>query len=397
MKKVIVSCLLVLFGLLKANTANVLPGNSATDTVQVSLLTCSPGAEIYNLFGHTAIRYQNKKQLVDVVFNYGMFNFRKPHFVFRFTLGQTDYELGVEDYQSFLDNYAKQGRSIEEQVLNLTPTEKQRLTDLLMQNYLPENRVYRYNFFYDNCSTRPRDKIEQSIDGKVVYPPYQAERSFRDIIHQYTVGHPWARFGIDLCLGAAADKPITQRLMMFCPFYLRDFAKNARIVSREGNRPLVSGFNKLLISQSTDKGHDYCPTPLQCMLLLFIIITGLTIFGLKKKKSMWLVDLILFTAAGLGGCIIAFLMLFSTHPTVSSNFQILVLHPFYLFCLPWILIAERIHRRSFPMIVFSVILTLFIALFALMPQKIDFAIVPLAASLLVRSLSHVILTYKNKR
>ena len=391
MKKVVFILMIALFGMLDIHA------DEPNDSVQISLLTCSPGAEVYNLFGHTAIRYQNKKQLVDVVFNYGMFDFRKPHFVFRFTLGQTDYELGIEDYQEFLANYAQQGRNVEEQVLNLTPEEKNRLSELLMKNYLPENRVYRYNFFYDNCSTRPRDKIEESIFGKVVYPTFNEKLSFRDIIHQYTVSHPWARFSIDLCLGAAADKPITQRLMMFCPFYLRNFVANAKIVSQTGTRPLVSHYNKLLISQSTLHEKGFFPTPLQCALFLFIVVAGLTIYGLRKKKSLWGLDLVLFVAAGLGGCIIAFLMLFSTHPTVSSNFQILVLHPFYLFCLPWVLIAERTHRKSTPMILFTVILTLFIVLFAFIPQKFDFAIVPLALSLLVRSLSHVILTYKNKK
>src|SRR5574344_2545065 len=88
--------------------------NNKADSAKVSLITCSPGTEIYNLFGHTAIRYQNASKNIDVVFNYGMFDFRKPHFVFRFVLGQTDYELGVEDYKEFTENYAFHNRSVEE-------------------------------------------------------------------------------------------------------------------------------------------------------------------------------------------------------------------------------------------------------------------------------------------
>jgi hypothetical protein len=363
---------------------------------KASLITCSPGKEIYNLFGHTAIRFQFKDN-TDVVFNYGLFSFRTPHFILRFTLGKTDYELGIQSYQEFEDNYAFNNRSVEEQVLNLSTEEKIKLYDLLTTNYLPENRVYRYNFFYDNCSTRPRDKIEQSIAGKVIYPPYMEKKSFRDIIHQYTVGHPWDRFGIDLCLGYAADKPISPRLMMFCPFYLRDFVEKAKILNSDGSsRTLISKHNQLVISQSTQK-QGFVPTPFQVMLLLFILSAAVTIYGLKKKKSMWIYDTVLFTVAGLGGCIIAFLMLFSTHPAVGSNLQIFILHPFYLFCLPWILLAERAHRKSKILIVFDIILTLFIVLFAVIPQKMDLAIVPLALSLLVRSLSNVLLTYKEKK
>jgi hypothetical protein len=376
--------------------ATYVQAKDTIDPSQVSLLTCSPGSEIYNLFGHTAIRYQNKTQGIDVVFNYGMFSFRKPHFILRFSLGQTDYELGVEDYSSFVEEYELENRSVEEQVLNLNPTEKKHLYEMLQTNYLPENRTYRYNFFYDNCSTRPRNKIEENVDGRIVYMPYNKKKSYRDIIHEYTIGHPWARFGIDLCLGAKADRPINQRGMMFCPFYLRNFIETATIKSRRGVRPLLIKHNQLVISQSTKK-EAYFPTPFQCSVFLFIIVTAATIYGLKNKRSLWILDLILYAAAGLAGCVLAFLMLFSTHPTVESNFLIFVLHPFYLFCLPWILISERTHRKSKPMIFFCIILTLFIVLWGLIPQKIDLAIVPLALSLLTRSTSHMILTHEKKK
>lgn len=384
---------LLLLALCFACTAQ---GAIEKDSVQVSLITCSPGAEIYNLFGHTAIRYQDTAKGIDVVFNYGMFSFQKPHFIFRFTLGQTDYELGVQAYQDFVDNYIAQGRSVEAQVLNLSPAEKEKLYEALLINYSPVNRVYRYNFFYDNCSTRPRDKIEESILGKVVYPIYNKVKSYRDIVHQYTEGHPWARFGIDLCLGAEADKPITQRQMMFCPFYLRDFMDKAQIVAPAGKRPILTKHEMLVMSQTTKK-DDGTITPLQCALLLFILSVAVSIYGIRKKKSMWIYDSLIFTAAGMAGCIIAFLMLFSTHPTVSSNFLICVLHPFYLFFLPWILFKARAGHRSKTMMAFCVVLTLFLLLYAVIPQKFDFAVVPLALSLWVRTVSHLVLTYQNKK
>jgi hypothetical protein len=411
MKKICFAAMLVLLATistmqgkassLPTDAQNVVGGPSAVtakspaDSVQLSLLTCSPGKEIYNLFGHTAIRYKNTNKNIDVVFNYGMFDFRKPHFVLRFTLGHTDYELGAEEYADFEENYALQGRSISEQVLHLTPAERDRLFELLMINYQPENRTYRYNFFYDNCSTRPRDKIEQSIAGKVVYPPFNERKSYRDIIHQYTVGHPWARFGIDLCLGAAADRPITQREMMFCPFYLRDFVDKAVVVRGTSKSPLVDARNKLLIS-STSAKEGWTITPFQCTLLFFIILVAASIYGLKKKKSLWFLDVVVFAAAGLAGCIIAFLMLFSTHPTVSSNFLIIMLQPFYLFCLPWMILSERMKKRSLPMLIFCVLLTLFIVLYAVIPQKFDFAVVPLALGLWCRTMTHLVLTYKKK-
>lgn len=139
------------------------------DNIKVSLMTCAPGTEIYALFGHTALRYEDKARGEDWVFNYGMFSFNTPHFIYRFVKGETDYELGVTRYPYFEGSYAMRGSSVYQQTLNLTISEKQELRRLLEENYLPENRVYRYNFFYDNCTTRARDVIERCIEGKVVY------------------------------------------------------------------------------------------------------------------------------------------------------------------------------------------------------------------------------------
>ena len=188
----------------------VLPAKATeNDSIRLSLLTCSPGEEIYSLFGHTALRYQYPAQGIDVIFNYGLFSFNTPHFILRFALGETDYQLGVTDYSRFAREYAFSGRNVWQQTLNLDDTEKTKLIQLLQENYRPENRVYRYNFFYDNCSTRPRDKIEESLSGKISYPaePQDGSRTYRDIIHQYCQGHPWSRFGIDLCIGSEAPSP----------------------------------------------------------------------------------------------------------------------------------------------------------------------------------------------
>ena len=159
---------------------------NGNDSIRLSLLTCAPGEEIYSLFGHTAIRYEDPANGIDAVFNYGLFSFNTPNFIFRFSLGETDYQLGATDYAHFAAEYAFDGRSVWQQTLNLSKEEKAELIRLLQENYRPENRVYRYNFFYDNCATRPRDKIEESIIGKVIYPSESQDgsRSFRDIVHQ---------------------------------------------------------------------------------------------------------------------------------------------------------------------------------------------------------------------
>lgn len=136
---------------------------STADSIRISLLTCAPGEEIYSLFGHTAIRYEEPARGIDRVYNYGLFSFNTPNFTLRFALGNADYRLGVEDYRHFAVEYEYFGRSVWQQTLNLTAEEQQQLITLLEENYRPENRIYRYNFFYDNCATRPRDKVEESL------------------------------------------------------------------------------------------------------------------------------------------------------------------------------------------------------------------------------------------
>lgn len=371
----------------------------ATDSIQLSLLTCAPGEEIYSLFGHTAIRYQNYTQNIDAVFNYGMFSFNTPNFILRFTLGETDYQLGVTSYSEFADEYNYYGRSVWQQNINLTQPEKLKLIKLLEDNYRPENRVYRYNFFFDNCATRPKDQIEKAIDGKLEYGRNMDDKntgkSFRDIIHQYTKGHPWDRFGIDLCIGSTADRPITYRQMMFAPFYVKDFFEKAIIISPSGvGRPLVEKETKVVNSPNVVTSQQQGLTPLQSSLLLFIIVTLITIYGIRHNKTFWQVDLILFFVAGITGCILTFLVLFSKHPAVSPNFLLFIFHPIHLLWLPWIIKSGYKKQRSIYMMANCAVLTLFILLWSVIPQRFDLAVLPLALCLLERSASNLIITYK---
>ena len=368
-----------------------------SDSIRISLLTCASGGEIYSLFGHTAIRYENFTRNIDAVFNYGMFNFNAPNFILRFALGETDYQLGATNYEHFVAEYNYLGRDVWQQTLNLTPDEKEHLFNLLQENYRPENREYRYNFFYDNCATRPRDQIEKAIDGSLRYADNMTDNdtgvSFRDLLHKYSEGHPWSRFGMDMCMGSEADKPINRRLMMFVPFYVQEYFNTAQIIDKEGKaRPLVSSETGLTAADHRSGGI----TPMQSALLLFILVTAATIYGIRHQKTLWGLDLILFFCAGIAGCILAFLALFSQHPAVSPNYLLFVFHPLHLFCLPWMINKVRKRQKSRYMVLNSIILTLFILLWAIIPQRFDLAVLPLALCLLVRSASNLILTSKKR-
>lgn len=370
------------------------------DSIRFSLLTCGAGEEIYSLFGHTAIRYENFTRGIDAVFNYGIFSFNTPNFILRFTLGETDYQLGVTSYKQFAYEYTWTGRDVWQQTLNLNAEEKKKLLALLEENYLPQNRIYRYNFFYDNCATRPRDQIERAVQGTLEYADdmtsFQTGISFRDIVHQYTIGHSWARFGIDLCLGRQADKDITRRQMMFAPFYLKDFLAKAQLKNAQGmERPLVSSEDHIIQSPQQTSTEE-APSPLQTAFLLFTIVTIATAYGIYRRKSLWLLDLLLFLAAGVAGCILAFLASFSQHPAVSPNYLLFLFHPLHLLCLPWMIKRVRKKEKSIYMWANIIVLTFFILLWGIIPQEFNLAVLPLALSLWIRSASNLYLTYIRK-
>ena len=378
---------------------SVLSMKAQSDSLQVSLLTCGPGQEVYNLFGHSAIRVKNEATGVDYVFNYGIFSFNTPNFVLRFCLGQTDYQLGVQYYDDFVWNYQMQGRFVHEQVLNLTEQEKLQLVAALEENYLPENRIYRYNYFYDNCATRPRDIVERAINGEVRYTedmdtPQEA-LTYRGLVHEYTAKQPWSRFGIDLLLGSEADKPISRRASMFVPFYLEEYFHTAQKADLQGrNSGLIAEELEITAQDESDWASPTPLTPMRVFLLLFILVAALTAWGIKQGRSLWGLDLLVFAIAGIAGCIIAFMVLFSEHPAVSPNYLLLLLHPLHLIFLYHIVKRVKKLQRSLYLGANMVVILLFLAFWALIPQKFPIEIVPLALILLVRCISNIVLSYR---
>ena len=369
--------------------------SQSTDSIRFSLLTCAPGTEIYSLFGHTAIRYENYTRRIDVVFNYGMFSFNTPNFIFRFVAGETDYQLGITPYSYFEAEYAMRGSSVYQQVLNLTQSEKERLLTILENNYLPENRIYRYNYFYDNCTTRARDKIEECIEGKVVYPDSLSGKSYRSIVHEFTAGSPWDEFGIDLCLGAEADKEINKRQQMFSPFYMKYYASNAYIVDAGGTRrPLILDETKIVDVELEEVQPGFILSPLMCGALFLALCVVMAWGQWKTQRIWWGWDIVLYGLQGLAGCIIAFLFFFSVHPTVGSNWLLILFNPIPLLYLPFMVYKAVKRKKDYYHVGNMVYLTLFITILPFCGQEFNLTVLPLALGLLVTSASHVLVWNK---
>jgi len=305
------------------------------DSVELSLLTCQPHEEIYSLYGHTALRYQNLKNKEDIVFNYGVFNYKKPYFMLRFMFGLTDYELGIAPFDGFCAYYKRWGSMIVEQKLNLTKEEKLKVQQALAENLKPENRTYRYNFFYDNCSTRPRNILENHLAGRIVYEPRKDyEPSFREIIHQYNANHPWMAMGIDLLLGVKADLKTSQREQEFLPDNLLTDFDNARILNPDGSyRQLVKERKAVVVGGAQVIEQDFPLSPTACALVMLVISLVIIALEWKRKACYYWWDALLMLLQGLAGIILT-LMLFSQHPTTSTNLQVLLLNPLPLFFIP---------------------------------------------------------------
>ena len=311
------------------------------DSVEISLLTCQPHDEVYSLYGHTAIRYHDLRPGgFDLAFNYGVFDFKKPHFVARFVFGLTDYELGAYPYKYFLEEYRRFGSMVTEQVLNLTAEEKLILHEALAMNLRPENKIYRYNFFYSNCTTKARDIIENCINGKIEYAGRENYTpSYREMVHSMTRNNPWARFGNDLLLGIKADFKTDLRQQEFLPGNLLYDFDHAQIYSEGTYRPLIKE-RRIAVPAGVQIVQEGFPlTPLSCAAVLLAIGLVIFFFEWRKKRVFIVWDVLLMLAVGAIGIVLT-LMLFSQHPTVSLNLQIILLNPLPLLFL-WPVIRRR--------------------------------------------------------
>jgi hypothetical protein len=362
-----------------------------SENAVISMLTTTPcDNEVYTLYGHTSIRVRDSiapDKKMDIVFNYGMFDASQPFFVYHFAKGDLDYVLGYYNYDTFVTDRQLQNSSVYEQILNLTPQEMQGLWSALNVNARPENRTYRYNYFFDNCATRPANLIEQAVKGTVVYEEKSENKTFRDIINYCTRDNAWLTFGCDLVLGIQTDRVVTFRESFFIPEFLHDAFSSAHIVNPDGTkRPLVSA-EYVLIEKiyDEDTSKTLIMTPLVCSLLLFTAVLFATWLEWRKKKYFRWLDCLLFFVAGIAGCIIFFLCFLSEQPCVYPNISIVWLHPLHwagvvLFAVKKLDKAAYIYH----FINFAALL-LMLAAWIFIRQHLNIAFIPLIAILLLRS------------
>ena len=360
--------------------------------VRVSVLTCSPGEEVYALYGHTALRYCDTSKKIDIVFNYGCFDFSTPNFGWRFVLGETDYMVGVTHASRFFPEYALRGSDVVEQVLDLTDEEAQSLFEVLTLNLEPENRVYRYRYLDNNCTTKVRDKLLELLaaSGDVVYKgDTLSGQTYRDALNFPELQHPWYTFGINVLLGSDVDEALTLESLQFLPLNYMKVLDGLYVVSADGKERKLVRESKVLPAMEKKTAERSNFTPFNASLLLLLATFIVMLCELRKRNTFWGIDVLLMLVQGLSGALLLFLALFSEHPAVEPNWLILLLNPLALILMP--LYVHRIRKHKSMKIawvqVAFVVLFVLTALLGLQvyPTPIYFC----AAALLVRSLFHI--------
>ena len=355
---------------------------SEADT-SVYLLTCGPGTETYSIYGHSALRISVPYDRIEDVYNWGVFDFSTPNFAWKFAKGRLEYMLNKESLQSFLRTYIYEQRFVYYQEINLSSAEKRELLILINDNLKPENRKYRYDFFYDDCSTRIRDLLEKVIGRNLLYPPDETvnDPTFRDVLGKYQGPFPWLQFGIDLIMGSGGDRKTSFRDRMFLPLDMQKEMANLRI-NREGKMiPLLQNPVALLDFEAPSISKNLFTSPVfifTMILIIIIILSGL----MKSGKVNKIFDIIVFSIFSVLSVMMIFFNFFTDHQQMKWNLNILWLNPLIIICLLLIIMNKTkpvLHRILF------YITAGFVLLHPILPQGFNSAVLPLALILLLRS------------
>lgn len=299
------------------------------DSLRVSVITAAPGPEIYELYGHTALRIRGTDAGVpfDSVWNYGAFDFEEPNFVGRFIAGDLNYAVIGYKFEYFLPGYMWDRRSVFEQVIDLTTEQARALRKNLQVNCLPQNCKYRYDYIKDNCSTRVLDRVEKVLGAPLATP--DEKRSFatyRDAMKHYHRHYPWYDLGIDLALGLPVDTLITPRDEAFLPLTLSNRLAEARLPD---GRPVVK--ETVILFQGA---HDATlpPTPwwngpVFCGWILFLLSVVYAVMEWRRGRTFRWGEALFFLLVGIAGCIIAYLVVFSVHQAAKPNLLLVWLNP----------------------------------------------------------------------
>jgi hypothetical protein len=355
-----------------------------TKDSKVSLITIYPGEELYSSFGHSAYWVYDPHSGIDRVYNYGTFNFNQPGFYTKFIRGKLLYELSVSDMQYLIWFYQQENRGIVEQVLNLSEKEKESLFEFLEKNYLPENRAYKYDFFFDNCSSRLRDALKVTCGKDLQFHQIEKEKkSFRQLLDPFLIDKQWQDLGMDTGLGTPSDKIATPYDYMFLPIHLMNAFDSATINHGQKVEKLVKATN-MLYRETPKKDKKEIVTPALCLWLFFLLILIVCWIQWTNKTAVLYLDLILWVFTGLLGFLIVFLWFGTDHKVTANNWNLIWAMPLNLIV---ILLAKKnkVKGLHYYFLLYGIALVFLLLSWNLIPQEINMATFPFILVMAVRS------------
>lgn len=364
------------------------PAFTQTDSchLQLSLLTCGPGEDLYSTFGHTAIRIKNDFTHTDTVYNYGTFDDSDPYFYLKFTRGIMVYSLSVEPFSYFMEEYIQEHRSVTEQILQLNCVEKQKLSHALQINALETNRYYNYHFYNDNCTLRARDIITNNSAEPVVFKPILSSQNttFRNLINSYLdKGNKyWSKFGINIFLGSHLDAVMSNEQVMFLPDYLMKGFSNAS----KGNGTLVSQTKEIVSESNSNQNNSFWFTP--AFLFTFLLVTGIILSRIRAPWSttaLYILDIAVFLFVGLLGIVMLYLWVGRVDTVCRNNMNLIWALPTHAIIIFFIRRKQSWVKNYFR---FTAIINIILLLgWKWWPQELLNALIPLCALIVFRSIS----------
>ncbi len=291
---------------------------------EISIITSGPGENLYEKFGHTAIRVKDPMLNLDILYNYGIFDFDDPNFYSNFVKGFMKYKLARYPFHLSLKLANKDQRWVKQQVLNLTQQQKNAYFNFLETNVLPENASYFYDPFFDNCATRPKDILKDVLKEKLTFDTslLNQERSLRDLMNEKINPNTWGSFGINIALGSRLDQIATIEEYMYLPEHLFSIFEKST-VNKEGKSVALIRNTKTVLDFKTKTAKSDIISPFLIFLTLLIITILISLNDLKKHKRTRILDFILFLTTGTVGILIVFLWFFTNHSTAPNNFNFL--------------------------------------------------------------------------
>jgi hypothetical protein len=359
---------------------------SLDSTAEISLLTCDPGNEVYSTFGHSAILIIDTLKNINKVYNYGTFSFEED-FIYKFVKGDLDYYLSIDNLNGFINQYIYEKRGITQQKLNLSFQEKLKLYNFLKENYKPENRTYRYDFLFDNCTTRIRDALENATDHKIKYDYtfIREKKTYRDLIASKSGHLKWLTYGMDLMLGMPCDKTASEREHLFLPENLMTAYFLATINHDGVEENLVKSTNVLLDIPITKDATPFYLSPLFIFSTLAIFIILITFFEYKQNKWYKTIDIIFYLILVFIGFLFIFMWTSTRHAVAHQNMGLVFANPFLLILIILILLNKFNIIKYFSAFDTLCVFILIITWHWLFPQDFNIGLLPLFIVLLVRS------------